>query len=249
MAQLLREFFELKDMVESPNAERVTLLIREPHLRDPRCIQVHKGILFKRWPRIALHCERIHADTVDLTAERPGVIKDYVTILHTGHVSDLRYAPGDSSSMSNVAKSRYNRLSALYIFCGQSEDTISSKIVFCAILDLFHHKWPDGARYFPGSDVINNIYGSCLPVEPLRQFLAECYIDFAKDGLVLPEEQYNSEFMKNVLMGVLTRRDLPKYLSRTINPREFIEMKEPEMPTTKFTRSGRKALKRRRASM
>jgi hypothetical protein len=41
--------------------------------------------------------------------------------------------------------------------------------------------------------------------------------------------------MKDVLIGVLARRDLPKYLSRTLNPREFIELKEPETTTMKST--------------
>jgi hypothetical protein len=49
------------------------------------------------------------------------------------------------------------------------------------------------------------------------------------------EEQYKTDFMKNVLIGVLARRGLPKYLSRTLNPQEFIDLKEPETTTMKST--------------
>jgi hypothetical protein len=41
--------------------------------------------------------------------------------------------------------------------------------------------------------------------------------------------------MKDVLIGVLARRDLPKYFSRTLNPREFIDFKEPDTTTMKST--------------
>ncbi|RYO27087.1 hypothetical protein AA0111_g7474 [Alternaria arborescens] len=56
--------------------------------------------------------------------------------------------------------------------------------------------------------------------------------------------------MKDVLIGVLARRDLPKYFSRTLNPREFIDFKEPDTTTMKSTGpGGRKGLKHRWASM
>jgi hypothetical protein len=49
------------------------------------------------------------------------------------------------------------------------------------------------------------------------------------------EEQYKTDSMKDVLIGVLARRDLPKYFSRTLNPREFIDFKEPDTTTMKST--------------
>jgi hypothetical protein len=70
----------------------------------------------------------------------------------------------------------------------------------------------------------------------LRRFLAECYVDFAPSDCICREDHFDPEFMKNVVMGVMSRRDLPKHRSRTTNPREFIDMKEPETPTMKFPR-------------
>jgi hypothetical protein len=153
---------------------------------------------------------------VDLTAEQPTVIKDYVNILHNRDVPNLRNSPNGSSSMFNIAQSQHDRLSGLYIFCGQSQDSRSWRIIFCAVLNLFHHTWPDGARYIPISDVVNNIYRFCPPAGPLRRFLAECHVDFDTGDWIPCEEQYSLELdKKKVLIGVLFRRDLPKYLSRT----------------------------------
>ena len=149
-----------------------------------------------KYTRIALHCERIHTDTVDLTAEQPGVIKDYVTTLHIGDVPNLRNSPDGSSSMFNLAQSRHDRLSGLYISCGQSQYSTSWKVVFCATLNLFHHTWPGDARYIPINDVINNIYRFCPPTDPLRRFLAECYVDFATGDWIPREEQYGPELSK-----------------------------------------------------
>jgi hypothetical protein len=211
----------------------VNFLARQPGRPDVARIQVRQDLVFERSARIAVHCERIHNDTVDLTSHPPGLVDDYISLLLTNSVRSLQSPPDGSPLIGSTARSRYMSLSMLYLFCVEMDDPISVRMVFCAIVDLFHYVWPDGARYIPGNHMISHVYANSSIMDPLRLFLADCYIDFANGDWYAPEQDYHPEFIKNVLLGMFVRRALPKWTSRTTDPRNYIATERPEKPAPK----------------
>jgi hypothetical protein len=211
----------------------VTFLARQPGRPDVTPIQVRQDLVFERSARIAVHCERIHNDTVDLTSHLPGLVNDYISLLLTNSVRSVQSPPDGSPLIASTARSRYMSLSMLYLFCVEMDDPTSVRMVSCVIVDLFDYVWLDGVRYIPGNHMISHVYVNSSIWDPLRQFLADCYIDFANGDWYAPEQDYHPDFIKNVLLGMLVRRDLPKWTSRTTRPRNYIASKEPEKSAPK----------------
>ncbi|KAI4633588.1 hypothetical protein J4E80_000954 [Alternaria sp. BMP 0032] len=233
--RLLLEFLKAQDALREPPA-MVTFLHRLPNSGDVAQAKLCRDLVFERSAKIAQQCKTIREDKVDMRSRPPGLISDYIVLLRDNKPPRRQFPTAGHQTMDAVARLRYITLSSLYLFSVEMEDSTSAQIVFRAIVDNFHFIWPNGFRYHPGSDVINHIYYYTLAWDPLRYFLADCYVDFANIKWYIPHRKFHQDFMANVSSGHSRRRTRPHGVSRTTDPRNYII---PEQPTQTAPNSAR----------
>ena len=201
----------------------VTFLHRLPNSGDVAQANLCRDLVFERSAKIAQQCKKIREDKVDMTSRPPGLISDYIVLLRDNKPPRRQFPTAGDQTMDAFARLRYIMLSSLYLFSVEMEDSTSAQIVFRAIVDNFHFIWPNGFRYHPGSDVINHVYYYTLAWDPLRYFLADCYVDFANIKWYIPT-------------GTSTRTSWPT--SRwAIRGVVALRMALPELPTRGTTSS------------
>ncbi|KAI4634440.1 hypothetical protein J4E83_001758 [Alternaria metachromatica] len=234
---LLLEFLKAQDALREPPA-MVTFLHRLPNSGDVAQAKLCRDLVFERSAKIAQQCKTIREDKVDMRSRPPGLISDYIVLLRDNKPPRRQFPTAGDQTMNAVARLRYITLSSLYLFSVEMEDSTSAQIVFRAIVDNFHFIWPNGFRYHPGSDVINHVYYYTRAWDPLRYFLADCYVDFANIKWYIPHRKFHKDFMTNVSLGHSRRRNLAHGPSRTANPRNYIF---PQQLAQTATNSARKS--------
>jgi hypothetical protein len=195
---------------------------------------VRRDLVLERSAAIALRYKRTQKDVIDMTQQDPRLVGDYIILLSENRAPKLELPIAGGRPPMSISRIRYMSLSSLYFFCVEMRDQDSASIVFDAIVDLFHFAWPNNFKYPPGPDIINHVYKFSQDGDPLRAFLKDCYIDFANEQWWDPELEYHPEFMKNVMLGILRRRDPPK-VSTTGDPRNYLGPRLRDKPATNPT--------------
>ncbi|KAF3005129.1 hypothetical protein E8E13_010297 [Curvularia kusanoi] len=170
---------------------------------------VHKQLLIDRslYFKKALSGAWVEAQEqkVRLPEDDPATFQVYVNLLYTDQIS---LSPVDSSKDANLAaQEEFEDLIDLYVLAEKLQDVNTKNKAIAALLGSTFEVRSDGLEYLPGIDAIERAYKNTTSESLLRKLIVDLWTEFGASGGVVRDEEYPSEFLHDMVIGLLEKRD------------------------------------------
>jgi hypothetical protein len=163
---------------------------------------------------------------VRMPEDEPEVFANYVQLLYHGVIpiydeleqavasntlakgitSEQKSAEHLKQAVASAAQQEYNTLAKIYVLCEKIQDTATKRLVFAAFIEATTKKRVDTRRHYLDSRAIRFIYAGTLASDPLRTFVADCYVLVGNSSWMESADFYPHEFLYDVTLGMLKER-------------------------------------------
>lgn len=118
----------------------------------------------------------------------------------------------------------YNLLTTLYIFSDKIQDSRAKHSLLRAFVEATRRVRADETTRFPSAPAIQAAYEGTTPMDPLRQFLVDCYVLVGHRGWAgTSAGEFPAEFLFDVVVGMYEERGRPRDTKRVEDAAYYCE--------------------------
>ena len=162
---------------------------------------------------------------VKLPEDDPATFKLYVHLLYT---CVLAIVPDPVPQHYN-GHLEHIALVSLYVLAEKLQDTRTRNSVLEATLQASRLLRSDGKIYDPGLRSIGILYAGTMAGSPMRRLLVDIYTARAKSQMLnKPGDQWPSDFMRELALSLLDKRQRPEDATRTCDASLYMEINEEQ---------------------
>ncbi|KAF9701864.1 hypothetical protein EKO04_000819 [Ascochyta lentis] len=149
---------------------------------------------------------------VKLPEDDSSVFNIYIDLLYTNKItvipdSGSGDATGGQEQNIFACLKEQNSLASLYVLAEKLQDIDAKNKTLAAMVASAFEKRSDGVMYSPGPDTIRTIYEGTPPGCLLRKLLVDIYTSKATDQWIEKCKDWPDEFMRELLISVLKKRE------------------------------------------